>query len=192
MKEFGKLALFVIAAALIPVLFFGCATGDGAKAPDEEAQAPMEPPLDQRYANVVFYDVETTPQIKSDYPGAMEQLQVSAISTLMTQNVYDRVERKGGAEYQGPTLYVKVTVPDLRIVGSAARMWGGAFAGSSSMSLDVQLIDGATGDVVREKRLESANNAFAASWTGGASDQTLPSDMGKILAEYILATVPPA
>lgn len=187
MKAFGKLALIVLA---IPALFFGCATGDQAAAPDETARAALEPPLEKRYANIVFHDIDTTPQIKADYPGAMEQLQVSAISTLMTRNAYDRVERKGQAQYEGPTLYVKVTVPEMRMVGTAARMWGGAFAGSSRMNLEIRLIDGATGDVVREHRLESANNAFAASWTGGASDQSLPSDMGKILAEYILATVP--
>lgn len=181
-----------LAAALFPAFFFGCAAGGGAKAPDAQAQAFTEPPLNRGYANIVFYAPETTPEIKRNYPGAMEELQFSAISSLMTKNVYDRVERKGGADYQGPTLYVRVTAPKMRLVGSAARFWGGAFAGSSVMNLEVRLIDGATGNVVREKRLESANNAFAAAWIDGASDQSLPSDMGKILARYINATVPPA
>ncbi len=179
-------------AMAVPALFFGCAAGDRATAPGEPVQAAMAPPLNKRYANIVFYDVETTPQIKADYPGAMEELQVSAISILMTQNAYNRVERRRRVDYREPTLYVKVTVPEMRIVGSAARFWGGAFAGSSGMNLEVRLVDGATGNVVREKRLESANNAFAAAWTSGASDQSLPSDMGIILAEYIIATVPPA
>lgn len=192
MKAYGKLTAIALAAIIAPTLFFGCAGGDQAAKPDEPVQAAIEPPLGKRYANIVFYDLETTPQIKTDYPGAMEQLQVSAISSLMTKNTYARVERKGQAKYEGPTLYVKVTVSEMRIVGTAARIWGGAFAGSSHMNLEVELIDGATGEVARKKRLESANNAFAASWTGGASDQTLPADMGKILAEYILATVPSA
>jgi len=47
------------------------------------------------------------------------------------------------------------------------------------------------GNVVQGKIISTSNNAFAAAWTGGSNDQSLPMDMGKIISEY-LATVIPA
>jgi hypothetical protein len=34
-----------------------------------------------------------------------------------------------------------------------------------------------------KKKLSSANNPWAAAWVGGASDNSLPADTGKMLAE---------
>ena len=53
------------------------------------------------------------------------------------------------------------------------------------MSLLMELIDASTGNVVREKALSTGNNPFAAVMTGGGTDRSLSSDLGKIIAEYI-------
>jgi hypothetical protein len=54
------------------------------------------------------------------------------------------------------------------------------------------IIDAVTKKEVRKKELNSSNNAWAAAWVMGSSDRSLPSDMGKIIAEYILSVVPHA
>jgi hypothetical protein len=53
------------------------------------------------------------------------------------------------------------------------------------MSLLMELIDASTGNIVREKALSTGNNPFAAVMTGGGTDRSLSSDLGKIIAEYI-------
>jgi hypothetical protein len=58
------------------------------------------------------------------------------------------------------------------------------------MSIELKLVDAATGNVVREKVLSSANNPYAAAWAWGSSDRSLPYDMGKIISTYILAITP--
>jgi len=60
------------------------------------------------------------------------------------------------------------------------------------MTMEVQLIDAASGEVVRNKSLSSVNNPIAAAWSWGSSDRSIPNDMGIILAEYILTVVPAA
>jgi len=68
-------------------------------------------------------------------------------------------------------------------------MWGAA-AGSSYINVQIKLVDAKTGNVLREKELTSANNPWAAAWTFGGSDRSLPYDMGKIVSAYILAIIP--
>ena len=111
--------------------------------------------------------------------------------TLENKKTFASVAReKASMKYQPGTLMVKANVSDIRIVHGAARFWGGAFAGSSFMNIDLKLVDAATGKVVREKHIDSSNNAWAASWTGGSSDRSLPADMGKIIAEYVCSIMP--
>jgi hypothetical protein len=69
-------------------------------------------------------------------------------------------------------------------------MWGGAFAGSSEVILKMKLIDASTGVVVREKELSTSNNPWAASWSGGSSDRSLPTDLGMMVAEYLVSIQP--
>jgi hypothetical protein len=69
-------------------------------------------------------------------------------------------------------------------------MWGGAFAGSSEMILKMKLIDASTGVVVREKELSTSNNLWAASWSGGSSDRSLPIDLGRMVADYLVSIQP--
>ena len=108
-----------------------------------------------------------------------------------TNRSYQSVESgKAAVSRRDGTLLVKAKVTDMRIVPTRARIWGGGFAGSSFMEADLTLIDAATDTVVREKKISSANNPWAAAWVGGASDYSLPADMGRVLAEYVHSVIP--
>jgi len=71
----------------------------------------------------------------------------------------------------------------MRLVSTGERIWGGAFAGSSYMNLDVSFINAGSNKEVRNKEMSSATNAWAAAWTSGSSDRSLPADMGRIIAD---------
>ena len=88
------------------------------------------------------------------------------------------------------TLCVKGKILKIRQVGSAARIWGGGFAGKSEVQMDVELVDAASGAAVRRKFLATDTNILAATWSFGASDRSIVSDMGIILAEYLRAIMP--
>lgn len=147
-------------------------------------------PLTQGFNNVVFAEVQITDAIKESYLKEVRQFEAAMISYLKGKNVFAEVDRDTGRVLKGNTLRVESSIHDMRITGTAARAWGGAFAGSSYMSVTLKLVDVATGQTLRTETITSSNNANAASWTGGASDKSLPTDMGQIVGEYLNTVVP--
>jgi hypothetical protein len=148
--------------------------------------ADQDRPLNKSYRDIVVAEITGTPEIMKDYANALCETQKNLLWTLENNRTFERVVRqRPGMKYPADCLLVQAKVSDLRIVPSVARMFGGAFAGSSYMEVDLSLIDAATQNVVRKKHLSTSNNAWAAAWVGGASDNSLPSEMGNIIADYI-------
>jgi hypothetical protein len=168
------------------------ATSDAPAAGSAKADAPpADPALAKRYRVVAVDEFETTAEIAKDYPDAGRECQSSAVQALKDKKLWASVDSgKAAMVRRDGTLWVKAKVSDMRIVSGAARIWGGAFAGSSHMEVELRLIDGATGQTVREKKLSSANNPWAAAWVGGASDHSLPADVGRMIAEYVASVMP--
>jgi len=190
----AKLFKQVILLILLALMLSACATGDkSAGTPGSDAAPPKaftDTPLASAYDTIIFYDFNTTPEFQKDYGADLETCQFKAIATLRNEKKYKEIDENSGDNYGTGTLLVKVNVPKMRIVSGSARFWGGALAGSSEMTLEIDLIDAATNRVVGEKELSSASNPWAAAYTGGSNDRSLPSDMGVMLAEYLLAVVP--
>jgi hypothetical protein len=186
-------------ALMLLVLMTSCA-GKGGKSepqaasdakPDAKAASDQDPALAKPYRVIVVAEFETSAEIAKDYPNATQECQANTISALKEKKFYQAVESgKAAMTRRDGTLLVKAKVTGMRIVSGHARMWGGAFTGSSFMEVDLTLIDAATNTVVREKKLSSANNPWAAAWVGGASDHSLPADTGRMLAEYVHSVMP--
>lgn len=180
-------------AAILTLSLGGCATGKSAEQTEPaKAQAPVVTPLNKGYSEIFVSEVETTPALKQDYEVAIAECRSVLISSLLAKNKYKRVEpAKSGETFKGKTaLLVKLRINDMRIASSAARMWGGVFAGNSFMNIHMTLVDAGTKAVVREEDFNSTNSAWAAAWNFGASDRSMPTDMGKIMADYIEKAVP--
>jgi hypothetical protein len=188
-----------MAELMLLVLMTSCAgkevksdaqTGSEVKA-DAKAAKDQDPLLSKPYRMIVVDEFETTADITKDYPNAARECQANTVWSLQEKKFYQAVESgKGSTARRDGALLVRAKVTSMRIVSGAARIWGGAFAGSSFMEIDLTLIDAATNMTVREKKLSSANNPWAAAWAGGSSDHSLPADMGKILAEYVHSVMP--
>lgn len=182
----------ILAVVLGSVFIFLTACAGRSGAPQAESQPVVsDPPLTRKYANIIVYAFEATPEVKKDYPEAARECQANVITALQMQNAFNSVAPyKAGASYGAGTLLVKGKIKEMRQVSTGARIWGGAFAGSSYINTDVVMIDAGTRQEVRKKEMNSATNAWAAAWTSGASDRSLPADMGKIIAEYIISVMP--
>jgi hypothetical protein len=205
MKSISAFKTMILPVLTLCLLFVFSACGGG-KAVKSDAAAPAdspavsstaastaaskETPLGKKYEKIVFQKFDFDPKIEADYPGAVSECEKSALEAVIAKKIFASAEKEAtGAKYAG-ALLVKARVTNLRIVSGAARFWGGAFAGSSDMSLQMKLIDASTGAVVRETELSTNNNPWAAAWTWGSSDRSLPSDLGKIVAEYLGAIQP--
>ncbi len=147
-------------------------------------------PLEARFSDILVNEVSTTEIIKRDYPAALADLESSLVAHLRSKKSYARVAHNPGTPPLENTLLVNLNVPEMRIPSSGARFWGGPFAGSSYMTVEVELVDALSGQTLRREALSSSNSSMAASWNFGASDRSLPSDMGVIAAEYIYTVAP--
>ena len=191
-STFDKMTLLVLAFFLFA--FSACGGGSAVKSDAgasadspaaASAAASKETPLDKKYDRIIFQKFEYDPQIEVDYPGAVAECEKSALEAVIAKKTFSSAAAEAAGAKHAGALLVKAKVTNLRIVSTGARMWGGAFAGSSEMSLQMRLIDASSGAVVREKELSTNNNPWAASWTGGSSDRTLPTDLGRMVAEYL-------
>jgi hypothetical protein len=147
-------------------------------------------PLGKNYTTVLLTSYTTLPQLATDYPGATRECETGTLATLQELKAFEKSGMAGSVKsYNASTLLVKVEITDLRIASNAARYWGGAWAGASYVHARVTLVDGASGKVLREQLLTTENNPWGAAWTGGATDMSIPRDMGVIIARYIMAVV---
>ena len=186
------ISLMKPAAVLLVLFFLVSCGGKQTSQPEQAEQAPAVEKLSKKYDTLLFSAFTAKAEISKDYPEAASTLQHSAITALETEKQFKKVgtTTQDKSSTGDKTLLIKADITELRIVGGAARFWGGAFAGSSGVELDPQLIDGATNKVIRKEKISSWNSAWAASWTGGTSDASIVNDMGKILAKYIVESMP--
>jgi len=193
MKRIRGLAVLVyIIIAFVIVGLGGCATSGGGKQEESAVQSPPVTPLEKHYGKIIVYEIETTLELKKDYEQALKDCQSTLISSLLKRNKYKRVEAANSNEtYESSALLVKIKVSDMRIAGFGARFWGGALAGNSYMYMRMKLVDAETGNLVRDEDFNSTNNAYAAAWSFGANDRSLPTDMAEIMADYLDKAVQP-
>jgi hypothetical protein len=178
---FGKVSLLV--AVLFPLFaFLACGGGSAVKS---DAGLPAETPLEKKYDKIVFKKFQVDPKTEADYPGVVAECENTAITAIKSKNIFDLVEMENAGTKYTDALIVKTRIIDLRIVSGSARFWFGASAGGSEMSLLMELIDASTGNVVRKKALSTGSNPFASVMTGGGTDRSVSSDLGKMIGEYI-------
>ena len=161
---------------------------DSSSATTESTQGTR--PIAQSFKNVVFSPVQTTDTIRQYYTEELGQFQTAMISYLRGKNAFAEVDEDTGRVLAGKTLRVEPRIDDMRIASFSARFWGGALAGSSYMNLTLNLVDVETGQTLRTEKMSSKTNPFGAAWTMGATDKSLPMDMGKIVGEYLFRVVP--
>ena len=194
--------LFLPLKPLAPslVLFLLVACGGTQKQPDpadpagttsqaDQAATPVVKKLEKPYDNLVFTTFTAKPEIAKDYPQAAKEVQHGMMTSLQMEDRFKKVVTASeGPPATGDTLIIKADITEMRIVSTSARIWGGPMAGSSGVELNLQLIDSATQKVIREEKVSSWNNAWGASYSG--SDNTLLDDMGKVVAKYVVDSMP--
>jgi hypothetical protein len=91
----------------------------------------------------------------------------------------------GSAAPAAHTLVVQPRVTRLRVVGGATRFFAGAWAGESSIAMDLELRDADTGAVVASPSIGRSADAMAGAWSVGATDQNLLNYIADIALQYL-------
>lgn len=84
-------------------------------------------------------------------------------------------------------LRIEPHIRDVRFISGAGRIFGGAFAGSSAISVDVTFTDAATGAVIAKPEFYSQANAFAGAYSFSVADNIMLIRPATLLTEYIKA-----
>jgi hypothetical protein len=166
---------------LVALLLAGCATGQGES---DEAR------LAQLRQNLKYVHLVVGPFVPK--PGLADAGELVAVSReallgyLVPLRAFRGIAKDDGPFPPADTLVVQAELQDFRIVGGAARFFGGALAGSSYMIYAVRITEKSTGRLVASRVINSENNPMAAAWTSGANDRSLPSDMGQVIGDFVL------
>lgn len=121
----------------------------------------------------------------TEYKGnqvALEKLQAN-IDERVKPLVGEWNARDPGA--QARTLRIEPQIRYIRFISGGKRFWGGAFAGGSSILLNVKLTDAATGEVIAEPDFYQHANAFGAAWSFGGTDKHMLIRISAMLADYL-------
>jgi hypothetical protein len=154
--------------------------------PYATAEYETAPPVkaeDLAYRAVEFDDFTIPAEWESDARRYVDATIDQAISRLSGTHAFTTVGRKQKALPDDPCLVVKATLLNYRMVRTAARFWGGAFAGTSYITYRVQVYDGKTGVLLFQREISTENNAFAAAWS--FNDKNLPWFLGNVFGDYL-------
>ena len=144
------------------------------------------------YKALLIENIVSSEQVKTDYPTAGDDCKTHILKQLNEKKNYLSVTGDTAKKVKEKSVEISLEILDMRITSSTARMFGGAFVGSSFMDVLITFTDTANAKVIHKKVLSTSNNAWAASYSGGSSDQSLPADFGMLIGEYISTVVPAA
>jgi hypothetical protein len=85
------------------------------------------------------------------------------------------------------TLVIEPRIDKIRFISGGARVWAGAFAGSSRVLVVLRLVDKATGEVVAEPEFYQHAKAMAGAWTFGVADNNMLIRTASMSLDYLKA-----
>lgn len=175
--KFGGILLSAVVIAVV----FGCAVRSQVQKVD-----PQSLQGNLRFENVLFKEFTSVPAAAAPH-GTLSACQESGISYLKEKGLFKQVDRYREGLDTTSTAVVEAQLLDIRIVSTAARVWGGALSGRSHMKMKVRLVDATDGTILAEQELMGAPNAMGAAYSFGSSDRNLPVAMGYLIGDFVLA-----
>jgi hypothetical protein len=187
-RNHNKIFLFILILFCI-IITISCGKSKTVKL-DEEVAWKKDMPLEKVYKKIIIQKFEIDQDLEKDLPDAAVACESTAMNELLKKEVTSKIEKSRlSTSREAGALIVKARITTLKLASGSARGLGGAHVSNSEMAADIKLIDAETGRTLRKKNLSTSNNSYASSATGTSSDRTMPSDLGKMIAEYITEAV---
>ncbi len=182
MINYNKKQSITSVLILIMVSIFSILSCTGSKSvnsiPDPVRKYDM--PLENSYEKIVIQKFEIDQALENNFPGITVTCESTAMNELLKVSSISKIEKaRASSVRQRGAVIVKTRVTTLRLSGGNP---GNQNTGAE-MAVTVRLIDSATGRIIREKDLSTLSSG------SGSSDQMLPYDLGKIIAQYVAATL---
>ena len=88
---------------------------------------------------------------------------------------------------QPRVLLIEPRIEKVKFIGTGARFWAGAFAGSSRVLVKVKFTDKATGQVIAEPEFYQHAAGMAGAYSMGGADKAMIERAAGLVADYIKA-----
>jgi len=184
MKNYNKKqsTALIFILMLVSIFFIFSCTGSKSFTSIEEPAWKNDIPLKKSYEKIIIQKFEVDQTLEKNYPGVTVTCESTAMNELLKVSSISKIEKaRASSVRQMGALIVKTRVTALRLVGSNAVNQNAG----SEMAVNVRLIDSATGKILREKDLSTLTSTNTSSSESDNSDQMLPYDLGKIIAQYV-------
>lgn len=140
------------------------------------------PPPTEPLSNFQHFLLEP---VAASAQAAHEDYAVRQIQTYMTRRVGGTMAGWENRNHAGRTLVVKPYIDELKFVGSGARFFAGAMAGSSAVLMHVELIDARSGHVIAHPEFYQRAAAYGGGWSVGGTDHGMLARIATVVREYL-------
>lgn len=180
----SKITLAALSCAAAALLAAGCSSHY------VKAASAQNPPPNEAFKNFDRFEVQPI-AINAPYAG---QEQNEAARKKIQENLDERLNPQVQAWNATPArhsparvLRIEPVIRDIRFISGARRIFGGAFAGSSAVVMDVKFVDAATGAEIARPEFYSHGNGFAGAYSFGISDNIMLIRPATYLSDYVKA-----
>ena len=175
-----QITAIIIGLIFVSIFFIFSCTGSKSITSIKEPGLINDIPLEKSYEKIIIQKFEVDQTLENDYPGVTVTCESTAMNELLKVSSISKIEKaRASSIRQTGAILVKTRVTALRLSGNNS----GNSNARSEMSANVRLIDSATGKIIREKDLSTLSSS------SDSSDEMLPFDLGKIIAEYVAAAL---
>jgi hypothetical protein len=173
-------------ALVLSLLAAGCAVQQRV---DPAARVDKLTRDDMRYqaVRVEPFTISTKGVKEKDPEAYLRKAQETCVRVLTRSGLFDAVTAGPAEDASDPALVVRAELTALKIVSSGDQKWLGTFAGRSVMKVRVTLTDAQSGKQLRTVQVEQDEETAAGPWSFGATDRSLPAEVGTRIAEVAAA-----
>jgi hypothetical protein len=179
----------LVIPVVVVAMLAGCASDPGRREriikEQSDRLAPPTAPLSS-YARFELKPLAMVESVANDEAKAAVAKDLERRMQERMQPVFARWNADAGnGAASASTLIVQPRVTRLRVISGANRAFAGAWAGESSIAMDLELRDAGTGTVVASPSIARSANAVAGAWSFGATDQNLLNYIADIALQYL-------
>lgn len=171
----------------ITLLMAGCASDPAHRADVANQEVSTLAPPSTAFSEFSNYELKpvtmsesvTEDEDKAKVAKALESKLAARINPLLSEW---RAKKNAAAK---SVLIIEPIVQKLRVISGGARFWVGPMVGESFIDLDLKLTDSATGQIIAVPRVHQNADAWAGSWSIGATDRNLLDYVTDIAYRYL-------
>lgn len=168
---------------LMTVLLTGCVTHIGTTVTDNPAPA-------EKFAGFTHFElakITLAVPYAGQEPNERALVKIQENVSLKANPLLEGWNASGASVTPVRTLVITPVITEIKFINGTARVWAGAFAGSSAVIMRVTFTEKETGKVIATPMFYSRAAAMGGAWTFGATDNVMLVRIAGRFTDYLAA-----